>query len=238
MGCSVAHGWRLNVYCAVIHGAVRAMILSHSNMIFNAHTHVTLPQALVNVYPGQHISDGLIYSVGIHPWNAAETSDRQLSQLEEMAVMPCVVAIGETGFDAVRGGDIGLQRNLFERHVRLSESLRKPLVVHCVRAYQQLIAAKHALKPAMPWMVHGFRGKPEVADMLLRAGCYISLGPLFNSRTAQLIPADRLLIETDDDSHADISTVCDAVARERGISPEALADITNANAEALLCRIL
>lgn len=214
------------------------MIPFHSCMIFNAHTHIPMPQALVNVYPGQPISSGLVYSVGIHPWNAAEASDLQWSQLGEMAAMPCVAAVGETGFDAVRGGDMRLQHDLFERHVRLSESLRKPLVVHCVRAYQQLIAARRDLKPAMSWMVHGFRGKPEVADMLLRAGCCISLGPMFNSRTARLIPADRLLIETDDDPHTDIDMVCAAVANARGISPETLAGITNANAQALFGRIL
>jgi TatD DNase family protein len=67
-----------------------------------------------------------------------------------------------------------------------------------VKAYSEIMALKRELRPMQPWIIHGFRGKPELARQLLCADFYISLGERFNPAAAAVIPADRLLVETDD----------------------------------------
>lgn len=108
-----------------------------------------------------------------------------------------IVAIGECGIDLLRGADIKLQQELFMRHASLAERVGKPLIIHCVRAWGELLGAYRCIKPSQPWIVHGFRGGPALARQLLDAGMHISLGEHFNKATAAIIPDDRLHIETD-----------------------------------------
>jgi TatD DNase family protein len=76
--------------------------------------------------------------------------------------------------------------------------MRKPLVVHCVKALDLLLRLRRELRPAMPWMLHGFRGKPRQMESLLEAGCYVSFGLHHNEESLRLCPLQRLMLETDD----------------------------------------
>lgn len=163
--------------------------------LFDTHTHHLRHDAWVNRAPGDILEPGYTYSVGIHPWYA---DSFDLRALEEAAAHEAVAAIGETGLDTLRGPSLEVQEPVFRAHVKLSESLGKPLVIHCVKAFDRLMALKKELKPTQPWIIHGFRGKPQQAGQLLRAGFNLSLGPNFNPETARVIPSDRLHIETDD----------------------------------------
>ena len=62
----------------------------------------------------------------------------------------------------------------------------------------------------MPWIIHGFRGKPQLAQQLLNNGFYISLGEHFNPQTVTIIPTNRLLFETDE-STLDINTIIENI---------------------------
>lgn len=137
------------------------------------------------------------YSAGIHPWNAARATEADWHTLEEMAADPRTVAIGEAGLDALRGPSADIQLPVFQRQALLVETVGKPLIIHAVRTFPQLIALKHSLHPSQPWIIHGFRGKPELARELLRHGFHISLGPRHNAATAEVIPPDRLHHESD-----------------------------------------
>lgn len=153
---------------------------------------------IVNIEPGQTMLDGGTYSVGIHPWN----TDRPiaLSQLRELvraARDPRVAAIGECGFDALRGGPADVQQRLFDLHARLAEQTRKPLVIHAVRAYPQLFDAIRRHRPTVEWIIHGFRGKPETARQLVAAGYRLSLGTRHNPAVPATINPDSLYRETD-----------------------------------------
>ena len=104
---------------------------------------------------------------------------------------------------------------MFKRHVELSESLRKPLVIHDVKGHDIIAGARRDLAPTQPWVIHGFRRKPEVAEMLLRAGCYLSFGEQFNADTLRATPEDRILAETDE-SPLDITEVIASLSAAYG----------------------
>lgn len=172
--------------------------------ILDIHTHnAGALDAIINVGPGFRMEPGKIYSVGVHPWDtSAHDLDKRMAILETDARRQEAVAIGETGIDKLKGAPDDVQAEVFRRHVALSEELKKPLILHVVKAFPEIIRFKEELKPGQPWIVHGFRGKPELARELIRHGFYISLGERFNPESAVCIPRDRLLAETDESAMA------------------------------------
>ena len=115
------------------------------------------------------------------------------------------------------------QEEVFLQHIALSERLGKPLIVHCVKALDRLLRLRREQKPTMPWMLHGFRGKPQQLRSLLDAGFYIGFGFHHNAESLRLCPAERLLLETDDQSQS-ITLLYRKVAEERGIEVADLCD--------------
>lgn len=199
-------------------------------MIYDSHTHTPRPSAVVNRAPEDSPEPGLLYSVGAHPWNA----DRfDAKALEEAVGHPQTVAVGETGLDSLRGPAIEVQTDVFQHHAELAEKYGMPLIIHCVRQIDAVVALRRSLRPSVPWIIHGFRGKPQQAVQLLRAGFYISLGRRFNADTARVIPENRLLIETDDADIA-IGDVAAAVASARGVTAAEITESTAANWRSLL----
>lgn len=163
------------------------------------HTHnpAAVSPSVISVEPGAEFIAGKRYSVGIHPYSLSGGDVPPIKRLIEDAERPEVVAIGETGIDKLRGGPIDRQIEILEIHAELSERFEKPLILHVVKGFAEVIAVKRKIKPRQRWIVHGFRGKPELARELLRHGFDISLGERFNKDTAAMIPADRLWVETD-----------------------------------------
>lgn len=157
-------------------------------------------KTLVSISPSDAMEPCGNYSVGIHPWVTAERAVTlaDLKGLVKAARDPRVAAIGECGFDRLRGGSLELQAALFDFHARLAERLDKPLIIHAVRADDLLLAAARRLRPRPgQWIIHGFRGKPEAAQRLLNAGFSLSIGEKFNPGTIKIIPPERLYRETD-----------------------------------------
>ena len=158
------------------------------------------------------------YTVGVHPWYA----DKQLMDVVyEYAALRSVVAIGETGLDktTAKTPDVFmLQQALFTEHARLSEELKKPLVVHCVKALDELLHIRKVLKPSMPWIIHGFRGNELLATQLLNAGFYLSFGKLYNAKALKTAWEKRCLLAETDDSGADIRDIYKQLAEELNIS--------------------
>lgn len=169
-------------------------------MIKDIHTHrADACEAVISVNPWEFCPmDGLCYSVGIHPWQVGRATEADFDRLAECATSGNVLMIGECGIDKLRGGDLPMQMSVLERHIALSEQVCKPLVLHCVRASNELCRLRRVLRPRMPWVVHGFRGNARVAGQLLDAGFYLSYGERFNPEALAITPADRLLAETDE----------------------------------------
>lgn len=199
--------------------------------ITDIHTHIPCPGAIVSTDPHTGITDpACIYSMGIHPWHAADTPQPDFDQLLQLCADPRIVAIGECGLDRLCDAPLPLQADIFRRQIAISEQLQKPLIIHCVHAYDLLLAVQRATRPTQPWIIHGFRKKPQAAEQLIKAGCYISLGPLFNTDTLGVIPEDRLLAETDDAPQS----IREVIAALSNVANKDLSDIIAANSANVL----
>jgi TatD DNase family protein len=171
--------------------------------------------------------EGITFTIGIHPWYLDEgNKGLLLEKVKELAGNPNVAAIGEAGFDRIRGASPFLQKEIFEEQVIISENCHKPLVIHCVRAWDELLTEHKRLRPKMPWLVHGFRGKPELAAQLITKGMYLSFWFEFVMRpeSAPLlksVPVDRIFLETDG-ADIDIRDIYEKVSSDLEIDEDLL----------------
>lgn len=168
--------------------------------ILDCHAHRSDAEgAIINVSPrfDAFVPDRW-YSAGIHPWDSGHVISEDYEWLEMVAQDSRVVAIGECGFDKYRGGIISLQREVFVRQALLSESVCKPLIIHCVKCVDELLRVRRDLKPRQPWIYHGFRYNAEVARALTSKGIYLSYGEKFNAAAVAATPRNLLLVETDE----------------------------------------
>jgi TatD DNase family protein len=143
------------------------------------------------------------FTAGIHPWHLNENNREQLLEyVRNIATNEGLIAFGEAGFDKIRGPSVELQRSVFAEQVKIACENRKPLVIHCVRSWDELLAAHKNLKPVTPWLVHGFRGKKELALQLIKKGMYLSFWFDFvlrpeSSDLIRFLPKERIFLETD-----------------------------------------
>lgn len=170
---------------------------------------------------------GLTYCFGIHPWHLNEKNhDELLRQVILNSDNPDVAAIGEAGFDKIKGPSRELQAKTFEEQVLISEEKKKPMIIHCVRAWDDLLMEHKKLRPKMAWMVHGFRGKPDLATQLVSKGMFISFWFDFIMRPEAVpllksVPEDRFFLETDG-ADIDIRDIYYKVSGDLGIESERL----------------
>ena len=176
---------------------------------------------------------GVSYTYGIHPWFLNEENHKQLLlSVEKTVCHPEVIAVGEAGFDRLKGPSAELQRKVFEEQVIISEEIKKPVIIHCVRSWDELLAAKKKLKPRMPWLIHGFRGNNELASQLLSKGMYLSFWYEFvlrpeSGNLLRNMPKDRFFLETDG-ADVDIRAIYQKVATDRSQNVDVLkSDILN-----------
>ena len=173
---------------------------------------------------------GVAYTYGIHPWFLNEENHKkQMETVERLILEPGVIAVGEAGLDKFRGPANELQIKIFEEQIAISEDIRKPLIIHCVRSWDDLLAVHKKKKPKMPWMIHGFRGSVELAGQLLSKGFYLSIWFEFvlrpeSSRLLQSLPDDRFFLETDG-AEVDIKEIYKKVSMDLDISVEKLKKI-------------
>ena len=151
---------------------------------------------------GLSIPIGVQYaSVGIHPWHIHDDWEKDMRIVENAAVSPAVKAIGECGIDfAKSSATADVQETVLHRHITLSESVGKPLILHIVKGQEIVMRMRKELRPQQPWIVHGFRGKPEQARQYIAAGFFLSFGKSFNTEALLATPLNRILLESDEDS--------------------------------------
>jgi TatD DNase family protein len=143
------------------------------------------------------------YSVGIHPWNVQHVNlDEQLELMKSLVNDDRLLMIGECGLDKTKGADWALQNNAFLHQVELAEMVNKPLIIHCVKSYNEMIDI-HRNHHSVPWIFHAFNGKPQLAVQLCKLGFYLSMGQRQlrspkGQEALRFIALDRLFLETDD----------------------------------------
>lgn len=208
---------------------------------YNIHSHHVVPLnnevVITNLFPSQSniIKTGKYYSIGLHPWYIKkEIIDQSLKEIQKLSQAKEVIAIGETGLDKVTETPFELQIEVFERHIQISESIKKPLIIHCVKSFNELIQLKKKLKPKSPWIVHGFNSKPEVAEMLMKHKIILSFGkalmyPMSNAAIVlSQISEDSFFLETDDSEHS-IKDIYKAAAKIKKIDLDHLKSIVLQN---------
>ena len=191
--------------------------------LYDIHTHQILLEdnddpyhsCILDVYPLEfEVAKGTYnrhsFSCGIHPWYS-EDSEPQMKYLTEIASDSRIIAIGETGLDKIKGPSLSVQTPVFKRHIELSEQLKKPLIIHAVKAWEQLYHIRKESKPTQPWIIHGFRANPQVTQQMVKAGFMFSLGNKFNVDSLEYIPINSLFCETDEDE-MDIRDVYQQIA--------------------------
>jgi TatD DNase family protein len=187
------------------------MNLPQPGEYIDIHTHNSKPAegifAVENIMAHENMKPKKIsaraFTAGIHPWHLNENNREQLLEyVRNIAGNPDLIAFGEAGFDKLRGPSIELQKSTFTEQVKIAGENQKPLVIHCVRSWDELLAAHKNLKPLTPWLVHGFRGKKELALQLIKRGMYLSFWFDFVMRPEsadllRFLPKERIFLETD-----------------------------------------
>ena len=162
-----------------------------------------------------------LFSIGIHPWNVHEFSEKEMTALHDLTSDKRIVAIGECGLDKNSKTSLPTQIQFFSNQIEISEKYQKPLIIHCVGCFNELFELRKKLKPTQVWIIHGFRGKPELAVQALKSGCSISFGEHFNEESVQLTPINKLFVETDE-SNLSIEKIYSNIAKIKNCLPELL----------------
>lgn len=209
---------------------------------FNLHTHQFKNQEaileLVNQYPWEFDSSITNYSIGIHPWHIVEERvSNDLAIIESKLPLQNCLAVGECGLDKRIEIPMDLQKMVFEKQLLLAEKYKKPVVIHCVAAFQELVEIKNQLQITVPIVIHGFSKNQQLASQLLNNGFYLSFGKyllrnpelesVFNS-----VPENRFFLETDT-SEETIEEVYALAAKYKKITVTELQQIISNNFNAV-----
>jgi TatD DNase family protein len=197
-------------------------------MLIDIHTHRITNNAsdIVSISADDYTPHIKACSIGIHPWHISPDWQDQIDRIRNLASAPNVYMIGECGLDNVRlTASMEEQETIFRHHIDISEQARKPLIIHCVKSIDRLIAIKKQIQPQQTWILHGFRGKPQQAVQLLAQGIELSFGPHFNDKSLLAAYQQHCLWFETDDSTSTIAEVYDQASQSLGTSIESLKNL-------------
>lgn len=176
-------------------------------MHYNIHTHHFSNNSeiieLVNQYPNEVNTELPNFTVGIHPWYLNETTFLEdLAVIENAIQQPNCKAIGECGLDKRIETSIEIQKKILIPQLLLAEKYKKPVILHCVATYQEIIEIKKELELTIPIVIHGFSKNSQVAESLIKNGFYLSFGKYLLQNpelenVLKTIPLNQLFLETD-----------------------------------------
>lgn len=145
-----------------------------------------------------------LFSAGLHPWHIDNLNTEECFQaINRAATQRNMLAVGECGIDRSIKADFAFQEQCFKQQIRIAEEYRKPLIIHCVRAYSDLMKLKKEGKSSVPWIIHGYKGNLESTLSLIKHDFYFSVGECLlkdesKHSTFLTIPLERLFLETDE----------------------------------------
>lgn len=197
----------------------------------------------------------LYATVGIQPNSANEAKADDWDRIVELATMPGVIAIGETGIDCYWDDTpIEMQKEYFDRHLQLCRDVSLPMVIHMRESGNLIVEQLRQQSKVPPGIMHSFTGDVALASECLDLGMHISFAGMVTFKksetlrdVAAMVPENRLLMETDSpylspepfrgkrpNEPARIEHTLRCLAKTRSTSPEHLADVTTQNAKRLL----
>jgi len=156
-------------------------------------------------------------SVGLHPWYADKKDNLIFDKIETLARQESTWAIGECGLDRSVSKPMITQMDVFIEHIIISEKVEKPLIIHCVRSFPEIILLKNKYKTKQPWIIHGFNSNGHSIHHLTNHDIYVSFGSqlLTSKRIIDIfsrMPDDKYFLETDDQKAVSIEEIYEQVA--------------------------
>ena len=196
------------------------------------------------------------FAVGLHPLDADKWQPEMAAEiLKKAGSDPRVVAIGEIGLDFFKADNQAWQHQVLQAQLEIAHALHKPIIVHCrdaAPALREVLEKFQQTHGQITGVMHCWSGTPEETQWFLDLGFYISFSGIVSFKnahqvhaSAQMVPSDRLLVETDcpflapvpqrgkRNEPAYVLHVAEAVAKLRDVELEVLAEETTANA----CRL-
>jgi TatD DNase family protein len=180
-------------------------------MLIDIHRHSTdngeADLILRNAFHNEPVNElnGKYFSVGLHPWHVKEHSlNEDINLVADRAKYKKVIAIGEAGIDKTIDTAYQLQLKAFTQQIEIAKEYQLPMIIHCVKAYSELLSLKKNSKHKQPWIIHWFNASTEMALDLIKKNCYLSFGNiLFKENTKGYkaflkIPIEYIFLETDD----------------------------------------
>ena len=191
---------------------------------------------------GEDIEEEEYISIGIHPWDITEENiPTAMAFIHKNITNSNVLCVGECGIDRCRANTtpIALQQQIFENHIKISEYYSKPLLIHCVRAFQEIVYLKKKYTPTQKWIIHGFNNNISTAEMLIAEGIILSFGTALlneNSNAQKVlanVPNNHFMLETDD-KDISIKEVYQAAGKIRNTTIDEIKHITQQNFENII----
>jgi TatD DNase family protein len=173
----------------------------------NLHTHFYTNSdsilEIVNQYPNEFSEEIPLYSIGIHPWHIDDSRfNNDLKIIKEKLLLKECIALGECGLDKRIDKIYSAQIDIFESQLDLLHQIQKPVILHCVASFDEVIYCKKNSGLTSPFIIHGFSKNMQVAKQLLNQDFHLSFGKylLRNPELGDVfkqIPNEKIFLETD-----------------------------------------
>jgi TatD DNase family protein len=181
----------------------------HTHRFVKAYDILAVENVFAADIPGMSKNNDRFFSAGLHPWQInASNYENDIRLVEEVSPNPQILAIGETGLDRLCNVDFELQKLVFTKHLEIATKVGKPMIIHCVKAFPEIVSLYLKSKSNPMLIFHGFNNNLQTAESLLKHGFYLSFGhTLLNQksnayRIFSQIPDDRIFLETDDSGNS------------------------------------
>ncbi|TXF75891.1 TatD family hydrolase [Chryseobacterium sp.] len=204
-------------------------------LLFDFHHHYfNSVSGIYNLGCGEELPPAL-FSAGIHPSETAENMEEKFRWLKEVSKNDKCVAIGECGLDGIIKPDRQIQEEVFVKQIEWANEIKKPLIIHCVKMFSDLIRLKK--KANVPMIVHGFNKRKTIGLELLKNDFFLSFGKsaLYNVNLQDFlseVPTEKLFLETDT-ADFDLRELYELTARLKNTTPEELSKKIKDNLEFL-----
>ena len=219
---------RDNIKIADIMGEDQKRFINiHGHRQSNTIEELVMQNLMAKDFPFDDIENGY-YSVGFHPYNVGKVNEQEtLKRVSKATEHPRVLAIGEIGLDKSIEAPMEDQLRIFEKQIEIAESAKLPVILHVVRAFNEMLGFMKAKQPVVPMIIHGYNGSPEMAEELVKAGFLISFGQAITGEhskiveSLQKVPVEMMFLETDE-GDMDIRELYQFAADLKGISEDHL----------------
>lgn len=173
----------------------------------NLHTHFYTNSdsvlEIVNQYPNEFSAEIPHYSIGIHPWHIDDTRwNDDLKIIKDKLSLKECIALGECGLDKRIDKIYNKQIEVFESQLNLLHEVSKPVILHCVASFDEVMSCKKNSQLSSPFILHGYSKNYQVAKQVLNQDFYLSFGKylLRNPELSEVfrkIPNEKIFLETD-----------------------------------------